>query len=102
MVIPMARPPCTSMKLISEEYSMSRFLFLDDHIIARKEGVHRSAHQAVRHPTNPVMVREHPWEQTRAQIYGHSVIYDPEAGKFRMYYLAQARDEHYPPVVING
>ena len=81
---------------------MPRFLFLDDQIVACREGVTRRAHQAVRHSANPVMVREHAWEQARVQIYGHSVLYDSEAQKFRMYYLAQAQDEHYPPVVING
>lgn len=80
---------------------MNRFLFLDDWHIARMDGLTRQAHQAVRHPANPVVIREHPWEQTRLQIYGRSVIYDMSVGKFRMYYLAQPGATHYPHVRIN-
>ena len=42
-------------------------------------------HQPKRHPANPVLRGEHPWEQ-RASLYG-TVLYDPEEKQFRMWYL---------------
>ena len=80
---------------------MSRFLFLDDVHVARLDGLARRPHQAERHPANPVLVSEHPWEASRVQIYGRSVIYDPEAAKFRMYYIASA-GPRYPWIKVNG
>ena len=63
---------------------MDRFLFLDDVHIAKLDGLTRRAHKAEKHPDNPVMRRDHPWEATRVQIYGRDVIYDPRLQKFRM------------------
>ena len=82
--------------------AMHRYLFLDDYHIARMDGLTRRGHQAEKHPANPVMVREHPWEGTRVQIYGRDVIYDPLLAKFRMYYIAQPRDEPHEHVRLNG
>ena len=81
---------------------MSRSLFLDDLHIATMDGLTRRAHPAQRHPANPVLAREHPWEQSRLQSYGRSIIYDPEASKFRMYYIASAHDGTHPRIHLNG
>jgi len=81
---------------------MPRYLFLDDLHISEMSGLTRRAHKAERHPANPLLVREHPWEAVRVQIGGHNIIYDPEARKFRMYYLTMAGGEHYPWVKVNG
>jgi hypothetical protein len=40
----------------------SRQLFVDDYLIAAQDGLHRRLHQPRKHPTNPVMVAEAPWE----------------------------------------
>ena len=39
-----------------------RRLFLDLEEVTRLERVHRQVHPAVRHPANPVLACEHPWE----------------------------------------
>ena len=81
---------------------MHKFMFLDDLHISRTVGLTHLAHRAVKHPQNPLMRREHPWEATRMQLYGHCVMYDPGAHKFRMYYLAQPLESMQTWVRING
>jgi hypothetical protein len=81
---------------------MDRYLFLDDVHIAKMDGLTRRAHKAEKHPDNPVMRRDHPWEATRVQIYGRDVIYDPRLQKFRMYYIAQPNGQRYEHVQVNG
>jgi len=80
---------------------MPRYLFLDDIHIGEMSGLIRCAHQAERHPANPLLVRDHPWEAVRVQVGRHNVIYDAEARKFRMYYLSMASGVHYPWVKLN-
>lgn len=62
-----------------------RHLFLDLHDVTRIENMYRRVHQPKRHPANPVLKGENPWEQM-ASLYG-TVLYDPEEERFRMWYL---------------
>jgi len=64
---------------------MHRELFLDEVSIAHMEGLRRTLHQPQRHPANPVVPADRPWENM-ASVYG-TTIYDDAAGKFRMWYL---------------
>jgi hypothetical protein len=61
-----------------------RRLFLDLQEVTRLERVHRRVHQPVRHPANPVLRAEHPWED-RVSLYG--TVRRDSAGQFRMWYL---------------
>ena len=61
-------------------------LFIDDFLIAVKENVRRTFHQPVKHPDNPILVPEHPWEGSQVLLFG-SVIYDEDDGVFKMWYL---------------
>jgi len=81
---------------------MPRYLFLDDIHIGEISGLTRRAHKAERHPANPVLVRDKPWEAGRVQVDGRSVIYDPDIRKFRMYYLAMSSGQHHPWMQVNG
>jgi hypothetical protein len=47
--------------------------------------VERFVVQPRRHPKNPLIVREHPWEGTGPHI-GGSVIFDTDTGRFKMWY----------------
>ena len=62
-----------------------RYLFLDLHHITRIEGLYRRMHQPQRHPGNPVLRGENPWESV-ASLYG-TVLYDPQDSRFKMWYL---------------
>lgn len=62
-----------------------RYLFLDLHHITRIEGLYRRMHQPQRHPENPILRGENPWESV-ASLYG-TVLYDPQDSLFKMWYL---------------
>jgi hypothetical protein len=62
-----------------------RYLFLDMHNITRIEGLYRRMHQPQRHPENPILRGENPWESI-ASLYG-TVLYDPQDSLFKMWYL---------------
>ena len=62
-----------------------RCLFLNLDHITRMDRLYRRVHQPQRHPKNPILKGENPWE-TVASLYG-TVIYDPEENLFKLWYL---------------
>ena len=78
-----------------------RQLFLDDYVIDQIDGLRRVVNPATKHPNNPVLQREHPWEQFRAMIYG-SALYDEEEKLFKMWYTCMPHNNTQPAVQING
>lgn len=64
-----------------------RRLFLDAMVIEQSEGLERVFHSADKHPANPVLTADRPWEQggtySGPYLYG-TVIWDE--GKLRMWY----------------
>lgn len=72
------------------EISSQKQLFFDDAAIAQMEGVRRVVNQPQKHPANPVMVADRPWENNRICLYG-TVIYDDEACLYKMWYEAYDR-----------
>jgi hypothetical protein len=67
-----------------------RRLLVDGYVIAGMEGLRRTVHQWQKHPGNPVLRGETPWEGggTYAAAYG-SVMYDEEERLFKMWYWAR-------------
>lgn len=61
-----------------------RQLFLDDYLIASLDNVRRKVNPAKKHPANPLIDRDKPWEG-RGPVF-HYVMRDEKAGKFRMWY----------------
>ena len=63
-------------------------LFVDGWVIEEMDGLSRTLHPINKHPSNPVLRAEMPWEKPCVLLYG-SVMYDPqrEADRFRMWYL---------------
>ena len=68
-------------------------LFLDNYVIDRMDGVHKVLHQANRHPNNPILLPEHPWEGRALEA--PIVFWDEDLERFRMYYWAQHSDAIY-------
>ena len=70
-------------------------LFLDDERVAYTRNARRQVQRPVLHPRNPLIRREHPWEESHVAMYGH-VEYDPNPddgpdgrrARFRMWYNA--------------
>ena len=61
----------------------SRQLFVDDYLVASKDGVTRQVHQAKKHPANPLITGDTLWERNPAY---HVVRYDRVRRIFRMWY----------------
>ena len=65
-------------------------LFLDDaFLVQRAEGVRYVMHQPVKHPENPLLVADKPWER-QVQLYG-SVLWDEEEKTHKMWYTNRGR-----------
>jgi hypothetical protein len=75
-------------------------LFLDDYLIARMINLGRKPVQPLKHPDNPLMVNEHPWERLYMQT--SSVVYDDEADRFQAWYWASAGPDSPFPRVCDG
>ena len=70
-------------------------LFLDDHLIGESHGLRRELMQPERHPQNPLIVQDRPWEQRMLSVYG-SVLFDADASRYRCWYLASESDAGVP------
>ena len=60
-------------------------LFLDDHVIQDMKGLRRVLNQPAKHPGNPILKPDEPWEW----FHGTSVLYDEEEGIYKMWYGVQ-------------
>lgn len=67
--------------------STERALFLDDSNIEEMQNVRRVVNQPLKHPGNPILTGDKPWDAYRPQLYG-TVIFDAEQKLFKMWYLA--------------
>jgi len=62
-------------------------LFVDDHVVAVKENVVRTYHVFTKHPSNPVVKADKPWEGNNVYVYG-TVLPTESGDGFRMWYHA--------------
>ena len=67
----------------ADEIGTDVHLFLDDFAIEDRWDATRVQNEAVRHPRNPVLIADQPWERT---VFSPVVLYDDEARRFRMWY----------------
>jgi len=75
-----------------------RQLFVDDYLIDSVHGMSRTMHQAVKHPANPLIVPELPFERRYKYHYtwdNGSVIYDSKRRLFRAYFSAAQKNTMY-------
>jgi hypothetical protein len=61
-----------------------RQLFVDDYLIASSINLKRTVHQATKHPGNPIISDETPWEGKGPAF--QIVRRNPQTGKFRIWY----------------
>ena len=68
----------------------TRQLFVDDCLVAKMENLQRELHHPVKHPENPLLVGDKPWEGATDEGVGGVVFQivrrDEESGLFRMWY----------------
>ncbi len=67
-----------------------RQLFVDDYLVASIEDLTREFHQPAKHPRNPLIRADRPWEVVagREMIGLGAVLRDESKGTFRMWYRA--------------
>lgn len=68
----------------------TRQLFLDDYLVARREGLRRVVHQPEKHPANPVMAGETAMEggANYGPVLAH-ILHDDASGRFRLWYRSR-------------
>ncbi len=74
-------------------------LFLDDYLIAKKQNLKRVLQRPTKHPSNPLIIQDRPWERRYMQMYG-TVLYDEETNRFRAWYMASEDDQKTPNTYI--
>lgn len=60
-------------------------LLLDDRIIEQAENAELTLGQISKHPSNPLMVEDQPWEQRFDNLYPN-IVFDPQDGTFRSWH----------------
>lgn len=63
-------------------------LFVDRILVRDSNRVAFTLHQAERHPANPLVKADQPWEGWRLELFG-SVIWDNDDKLYKMWYLAE-------------
>ena len=63
-------------------------LFIDDHLVASREGVNRVYHAFEKHPGNPIMVASKPWEA--GVVVCNAVLPTEDGTGWRMWYYSWA------------
>lgn len=77
-----------------------RELFLDDVGIKDLKNVERVVHKPRRHPENPLLSPDTPWERG-CQVYG-TANYDEAAKLFKLWYLTGPKDRGLTPLKLDG
>jgi len=69
-------------------------LFIDDYIIGELTGAEKTLNQPVKHPKNPLIVPDKPWEKRFIYCNG-TVVHDTEEGIYKMWVMlvAEAAEE---------
>ena len=73
--------------VVKQPAQVRRRLFIDDQDIESIQGARRVANRALKHPNNPIIIGDKPWDAYRPQIFG-TVLFDEQQNLFRMWYLA--------------
>jgi hypothetical protein len=62
-------------------------IFLDDRLIEEVRNLRRVSHHPVKHPGNPLMKQDQPWEKAvYFRTSNYCVQYDAQAGRFKCWY----------------
>ncbi len=79
--------------------SNSSHLFLDDFLIDRMTNLRRQVHPPSKHPANPLIKQDFPWEKRMIETYG-TVLFDASIQKFRCWYLASESPDSSPEYYV--
>ncbi|MDA2926388.1 hypothetical protein MYX78_03995, partial [Acidobacteria bacterium AH-259-G07] len=71
------------------EIGTTKQLFIDDYIIQSLSHAKRVLNPAVKHPDNPILEADRPWEGHYVGL--NQIIYDEDKGLFRMWYRTTSK-----------
>lgn len=74
-------------------------LFLDNYLVARTTNLRRDMKQPSKHPQNPLIKQDFPWEKRMIQVYG-TVLFDEASASFRCWYLASESPDATPEYYV--
>lgn len=78
----------------SDSVQLATRLLIDDAHIESMSGLQRVLHSPRRHPENPVLRGDKPWEKWTAEVNGRPVLYDEHSREFRMWYVSPLIDDN--------
>ena len=92
-----------SSETVSKDVASTKQLFIDNDVIAVVKNVTRRQHRPVKHPSNPLIRRDRPWEfSTYFRTSAFGVVNDSQAGHFKCwyedYYSYFNSEQHRPSV----
>lgn len=78
-----------------------KLLFFDEFHLQSVRNMQFVAHQPTKHPQNPILKPEHPWEAWRAFPIANCVMLDPSDGLYKMWYETGYDEQVSPGERIN-
>jgi len=75
--------------------SNRQFWFNAQDLMAESKFIRILQNRPLKHPANPILVADKPWEGTVVQLYSSDVHYDPGTGRWQMWY-----EGHPAPVLL--
>src|SRR6266446_3632178 len=66
--------------------SKRQFWFNAQDLVAESSLLRVLQQRPVKHPQNPILVADRPWEGMLVQLYSADVHHDPKTGKWQMWY----------------
>jgi hypothetical protein len=93
MVLLLVLSPCAMAQKSLGDLTGPWKLFADDHYVQTREQVTRVYHAFEKHPDNPLLEADRPWEGSTAYLYG-TVLPGESGSGYRMWYHAWADREY--------
>jgi hypothetical protein len=87
-----AAPPTTPDYRVSA--AKGPYFVCDSRVVEDRWQLERFVVPPKRHPKNPLIVREHPWEGTGPYM-GGSVLFDPQDRMFKMWYSVWSNNAYH-------
>src|SRR4051812_41149794 len=70
-------------------------LFIDQHLVYESSGVSYTPHPARKHPGNPLMHADQPWEGWYVTAFAGTVLFDEDERQFKMWYCAPGGSAYF-------
>ncbi len=70
-------------------------LFIDSQAVYEARGITFTPHAARKHPNNPLVVADQPWEGWYVTVFSSTVLFDEAAKRFKMWYRVPGNPEFF-------